>query len=96
VFFFKAVQMPEKILEIHVQFAPLPEPVYPWSHSKHRARVSRALTDGTEWLEDRVRGYFREMRFESTNPTLIHFCEKHLGFKRQNGTLSKGLGAIGD
>lgn len=97
-FFFKAVRFEsqgQNILELHVQFSPVPEPIDPWTHRHHRVRTARALVDGTQWLERTVQA-FHEMWFDSNNPVLIHFCEKHLGFTRKGGRLFKKLQACAE
>jgi hypothetical protein len=91
VYFFKAVRYDPDI-EVHIQFPPYPAVAAITSQIHHRNRLSMALVEGMRWLERRARGV-REIRFESQNPSLIRFAEKHLGFTNEGGRLSKRLEA---
>jgi hypothetical protein len=80
VFFFRGIRIAERILEIHVQFAPnLP-----------RERLVSALLEGMAWLETNAQNV-DEICFDSKNERLISFCEKRLGFVNTNGKLCKRL-----
>lgn len=81
----------EKVLEVHVQFPPVPNEHEGEAQRQHRQRMGHALLDGTAWLEKNLRGEFAEIRFESLSPGLIRFCERHLGFTNQGGRLFKRL-----
>lgn len=88
VYFFKSIRQ-DLDIEIHIQFPPYPVD----ARMNHHCRISLALVEGMHWLENRIRGKIREVRFESRNPSLIRFAEKHLGFTNENGQLSKRLEA---
>lgn len=92
VYFFKSIRRGLDI-EIHIQFPPYPAEAGATARMRHHRRISFALIEGMRWLENRVRGRIREIRFESRNPSLIRFAEKHLGFTNENGQLSKRLEA---
>lgn len=92
VFFFKSV-VRNQILEVHIQFPPYPIAATLEKQAQHKRRMSLALIEGMRWLEQRVKGFFLEIRFDSRDSKLIHFAEKHLGFTNQNGQLAKRLQA---
>lgn len=92
IYFFKSIRRDNDI-EVHIQFPPYPSETEPAMRMNHHRRLSLALVEGLRWLESRVRGKIREIRFDSRNPSLIRFAEKHLGFTNENGQLSKRLEA---
>ena len=90
VFFFRGVRLPARVLEIHVQFANCPLGCSHDYRVQFRERLAGALVAGMAWLERNAHD-IDELRFDSTNGGLIHFCEKRLGFTDRDGRLSKRL-----
>jgi hypothetical protein len=94
VYFFKAVHCQPDV-EVHIQFPPYPAAAPILSQVHHRNRLALALVEGMRWLECRLKAAkrMREIRFDSRDPKLIRFAEKHLGFTNEGGHLSKRLEA---
>jgi hypothetical protein len=87
-FFFKMVLVDSDVAEIHIQFPP-PESA---ALKEHRCRIAEGLIQGMEWLEKILSQIkMKEMRFDSTNPGLVRFTRKRLGFIQDGGILRKQL-----
>jgi hypothetical protein len=90
VFFFKMERRNASEIELHVQFPPMGETVLAQAMLRHR--VMKGLIHGFKWLEKVLS--FRKMTrliFTSTNPYLIKFCERRLGFVCEGNHLTKEL-----
>jgi hypothetical protein len=96
VFFFKGILAMvahlggTQILEVYIQFPPFATA----AHEVHayKTRIARALAGGTEWLAGRMRGVVDEFVFETSSPSLKHFCERRLDFEMRDGRLRKRIG----
>lgn len=93
-FFYKMVLFEDssssRAIEIHIQFPPSPS--VPKKYKQYRSRMAEGLIEGLAWLEKILRqAEVREMFFESTNPGLIAFAIRRLGFVLEGGKLRKRL-----
>lgn len=74
VFFFKMHRLPEKHLELHIQFMPL-------KTAEDRKRTRAGLIEGMTWLKTILsQTGITRVSFLSSNPDLSRFCRRRLGF----------------
>jgi hypothetical protein len=94
-FFWKGIVRLDKltdvrVVEMHIQFPPAPTD--PEEARSQRLRIMQGLTEGLAWLKIALlQVNVKAVYFDSENPVLIRFCEKHLGFIRSGSRLVKWI-----
>jgi len=93
VFFFKMMWHGTDQVELHIQFPPAPEEAE--ATADQRQRTIRGLTEGIPWIE-RVLAIrnVSTLFFTSKSPSLIRFCVKRLGFRHEEGRLTKAIEVV--
>ena len=94
--------VPHQMVRVHIQFAPVkptdPPACVPLTTEARRkaampvdrVRTMRALVLGCEWMQRAMEPLgISALCFESESPTLIRFCQKHMGFRREGMWLIK-------